>query len=393
MNDDVPKEPTSSVSSTPTPKQQENEDPSPSAIDNETGELIPTPSDDDSPPTTEKVLPIPEPMPDDEDDDEDVNHSNKTRDESVIVNHSIPTKNSNDEKGGNDDLEAQESPMKQSAATATPTKDKKDGIVKKTTKKKPEMNPKFKDVQETGKWGEMSNKEMFIAIAAFVLIVVAVVVVVVVVVLNTDSTQAEFVPAPTRAPTPPPTTIPASEELAIVRMNILNSPVTSPLASDLPDDPSFYEGLMDDGSASPQQKAMEWLLYQDQLKDPEESTLRWAMASIYYQMGGPNWASSEGWLSSDPVCEWEHVHCNAASGTLQEIDLDEQGVTGNIALEFALLGDDIQSILMKRNQITGPIPGKVFASLPSLGILYLDNNQLTGTVPVEFSKGDGIFRK
>jgi hypothetical protein len=267
----------------------------------------------------------------------------------------------------------------------------RDGFVKnksstkKSKKKKPEINSKFKDVQETGNWGEMPKRELYIAASIFCVILVVVLTVVGVVVSKNDGDSeasadgVQYIPAPTRAPTMPPTSIPIALELALVRDDINLLDATVSLLDDLPTDAAFYEGLAD-VDATPQQKAMAWLLYQDQLKDPAESATRWALASIYFQMGGPGWTSSEGWLGNDSFCTWEHISCDR--GTLQEIDLEENNVTGNIALEFALLGS-MQSIFLRRNKITGTIPASVFVALPRLGLLYLDNNLLNGTVPAE----------
>jgi hypothetical protein len=270
---------------------------------------------------------------------------------------------------------------------STPNKDgkadnnhgNKDGFVKegtkisKTKKKKkkvPEMNPKFKDVQETGKWGEMSKKELYIAVGVFLVIAVVVIAVVVTVVVPSgDGGGGTVVTVQERT----------VRTLDYVRAGINASDVTSPLLEGLPDDPAFYEPLLDDGT--PQQQAMAWLLYEDEeYRNLGESTLRWALASIYFQMGGPQWTSSEGWLEPISVCDWEHLDCDTR-GILQQVDFDEQNLVGTIPVEIALLGNNIQSISMKRNGLTGRIPADVFASLPRLGMLYLDHNGLTGTVP------------
>jgi hypothetical protein len=289
---------------------------------------------------------------------------------------------------------------------ASPSPSPKDGIVKPPAKKKkkPEMNPKFKDVQETGKWGEMSQKEFIIAITFFVLIIIAAVLVVLFVVVlpnNEDGSadtgnttgQVSYVPAPTLSPTPPPTNLPPQDELALVLAAIQENPVTSPIIQigDLSEDVTFYQGLAGTATATPQQKAMSWLLYQDEAKDPTQSVVRFALASIYYQNGGDGWVSSNGWLSSAPLCDWDHINCDSR-GFMQELEFDEQNLSGNLALEFALLGENLQSILMSRNNLDGAINAAVFASLPRLGLLYLDNNLLTGTVPVELVS-DARLRK
>lgn len=183
----------------------------------------------------------------------------------------------------------------------------------------------------------------------------------------------------------PPKSLSPSDELALVLAAMDGSPFTATLldVSQLPNSPTFYEGFIDDNAGTPQQKAMDWLLFQDELKDPEQSVVRFAFVSLYFQMDGPNWTSAEGWLSSTSICEWEHISCDSR-GVLQEVDMDENNMGGNIPVEIALLSDTaIQSFLMSGNNISGSIPGGVFASLPRLGILYLNNNNLTGVVPSE----------
>lgn len=180
---------------------------------------------------------------------------------------------------------------------------------------------------------------------------------------------------------------------------------------------------------TPNQKATAWLLYHDQLKDPNESVWRWAMASIYFKMGGENWVfyddetSKNKWLTSAPLCEWERIYgssgCQKRKQQLQprlpvELDFDAANMSGSIAIEFALLlkpsiGDwfgkggipktavpasetMVRSITLSDNQLTGTIPGKVFQYLmPSLGKLYLDNNWLTGSVPLELGGLGKLF--
>lgn len=44
-------------------------------------------------------------------------------------------------------------------------------------KEKREKNPRFKDVEETGKWGEVGKKEIYIVVAIALLVVIGVVVV------------------------------------------------------------------------------------------------------------------------------------------------------------------------------------------------------------------------
>eukprot|EP00529_Nitzschia_sp_RCC80_P023434 CAMPEP_0113458850 /NCGR_PEP_ID=MMETSP0014_2-20120614/10136_1 /TAXON_ID=2857 /ORGANISM="Nitzschia sp." /LENGTH=457 /DNA_ID=CAMNT_0000350389 /DNA_START=290 /DNA_END=1660 /DNA_ORIENTATION=- /assembly_acc=CAM_ASM_000159 len=269
---------------------------------------------------------------------------------------------------------------------------------KKKQKQQREMNPKFKDVNETGSWGELSRKEVYIAVGVLVAVLVAVVVAVVAVVVtnNNNNNDTEIVDAPTRSPTQAPTPMPVEEELMIVLDGIGSNPVTASLLDDLPNDPSFYEGLLSSGGsttpATPQQMAMSWLLYEDTIKDPSQSTQRWTFASFYFQTGGGDgtWTSAsastsatEGWLSpTTPVCQWEHISCEL-NGNLQELDFDSVNlVADQIPVELSLL-TDVQSILLQNNQLQGEIDPDVFSvnQLPRLGLLYLNNNFLTGPIP------------
>ncbi len=167
---------------------------------------------------------------------------------------------------------------------------------------------------------------------------------------------------------------------------------------------------------TPNQKATAWLLFHDELKDPNESVWRWAMASIYFKMGGPNWSfydsSNSKWLTSAPLCEWERIYGSSGCEKHRqqflpvELDFDATNMAGPIAIEFALLlqpnvgywfdkdseasnlptttNTMVRSIMLSDNRLTGTIPGAAFQHLmPSLGKLYLDNNQLTGPIPIE----------
>jgi hypothetical protein len=238
--------------------------------------------------------------------------------------------------------------------------------------------------------------------------VTVVIVASVVVTKNNKNNNEVIVDAPTRSPTFAPTPLPPSDELAVVLDAIGSNPVTAALIGDLPNDPAFYEGLFAVPSSdtettttaanvvTPQQRAMSWLLYEDTMKDPARSTYRWALASIYMQTGGIDglWTSSESWLSPSEVCDWEHVTCEL-NGDLQELDFDSVNlVTDKIPIELALL-TEIQSILLPNNQISGTIDPDIFSvqNLPRLGLLYLNNNTLTGPIPEGLTRESGGLRK
>ena len=259
-----------------------------------------------------------------------------------------------------------------------------------------EMNPKFKDVQETGKWGSISKVEIYIVLVLVILILGGVIAAVVVVVGNKNKNKkgtTNVVPAPprpTHVPTAAPSAIPKLAQLDMVRTTIGANNVTAVLLSNLSDTLVAYQNLQTDTTASPEDRAMSWLLFADQRDVSTEVVTRWAMAAIYYSLGGDSWLNKTNWLSdTDHVCDWYGSTCDRFK-TLQELDLGGNNLVGSIPLEFALL-TDLQALWLRNNHLTGTVPGTVFGSMPKLTILYMENNALKGTIPSTL-RNNGVLR-
>lgn len=249
---------------------------------------------------------------------------------------------------------------------------------KKSKKTKREMNPNWKEVQETGAWGQVSNRDIAIAVVVSVVVIVGVVVGVV---LGLRKSNEDDSPAGggTKGPTMAPTMIPPETELIYAFNAIDSSDYTYLYQQDLPLTVEEYEGLMDDTSATPQARAMSWLLYEDTRDISYEAGERWALASLFYSWKGDSWVSAKNWLSSESACQWEHINCDALTGKIQEINLESNNLVGTIPPEIALL-NSTQSLWLRNNSLSGPLPNEVLGSMPRLSILYLDNNQITGTI-------------
>jgi hypothetical protein len=252
-----------------------------------------------------------------------------------------------------------------------------------------EKNAKFKELEETGAWGSVSKKEKYVAIGVFALIIIVVIVVVSVLVSQSEGEEIIELP-PTKAPTAAPTDIQTITELDIVLDAIEVSDYTYTLIQYLPFVRSYYEGLQYDSSATPQERAMAWLLYEDERDRTGEVALRWVLACLYYHHKGINWKSSEGWLSGAHICEWEHVLCDF-NNEIQELILSNNNLVGFIPNELIMLGG-VQAIWYDENQMTGTIPGDMLGSMPKLSFLYLNDNQFTGTIPASLDK-DGHLSK
>eukprot|EP00339_Tiarina_fusa_P018391 CAMPEP_0117010786 /NCGR_PEP_ID=MMETSP0472-20121206/9418_1 /TAXON_ID=693140 ORGANISM="Tiarina fusus, Strain LIS" /NCGR_SAMPLE_ID=MMETSP0472 /ASSEMBLY_ACC=CAM_ASM_000603 /LENGTH=385 /DNA_ID=CAMNT_0004713407 /DNA_START=236 /DNA_END=1393 /DNA_ORIENTATION=+ len=265
---------------------------------------------------------------------------------------------------------------------------------KKSAKKAPprEKNPKFKDLEETGAWGSMSTTEMYVGMVILAILLIGGGVAIALVVTGGEDPEPQIVaapPRPTEAPTAAPTDVLPDSIVANVLQGIQDNPATASVANGLPVTAVAYQGLRDSPTASAQEKAMSWLLFDDEWEISAHALARWSMASIYYQLGGMNWTSQENWLSSESVCDWEGAKCEPISGSLREIDLFKNGLVGTIPVEFALL-TSLQSLLLTENELSGTIPGAALGSLPNLSILYLDSNKLNGTVPVALADNGAL---
>ena len=247
--------------------------------------------------------------------------------------------------------------------------------------KKREINPDFKDLRETGAWGEVSKKEKLIALGVLLLILVGVVVAVVVLVTNNDGSgdpKIQEVPAPprpTKAPTMSPTTVPEFQQLNIVLEAVENHTIMGEYAMDLPLE--FFDFEFPASNASSLERALSWLLFQDERDRSGEFVTRTALASIYFHWENATW--DESWLEPTNACDWQGIACDTA-GEVQEIDLSSKGLEGPLPDALSLL-PSLGSLILSNNAITGELDPDLFRELPNLSILYLDSNNLSGEVP------------
>ena len=230
-----------------------------------------------------------------------------------------------------DDIEAKSPPPeggeeeKQPETAAADDDGNDDGGEKKEeAKKKREKNPRFKDVEETGKWGEVGKKEIYCVVAIALLVVIAVVVVLVILLGGEDTNNSNSpIAQPTLAPTLPPLT--AETKLAAVLAAFESKSHTGTLwdETNMPNDISYYSTI-DDSSATANQRAMKWLLSDEyQYSDEGTASFRFAVATLYYSLGGENWKDSTNWLSSNSTCDWYGLKCEIGSTTLvREVTLD-----------------------------------------------------------------------
>eukprot|EP00980_Cylindrotheca_fusiformis_P019346 scaffold6638_cov127-Cylindrotheca_fusiformis.AAC.30 len=265
-------------------------------------------------------------------------------------------------------------------------KDAPEKVGKGQTRKQPQKNPKFKDLEETGKWGEFSRTELYTGIGILVLVVIGVIVALVLTLGDDDDNNDKQEPAPTAAPT-------IVDKFQIIIKAIENSETIGNLAdeSNLPVDVAFYDNLADQDSAPAHQRAMSWVLSTDydELGDLDEYPIRFALACMYYELGGDAWTRNANWLSDEDIYEWEGITCEVGTDDFRELFLGGNNLVGTIPEEIALL-QGVTKIWLSTNQLSGEIPGDSFGELTDLSVLYLKENQLTGSVPASLNKNSNL---
>lgn len=107
-----------------------------------------------------------------------------------------------------------------------------------------------------------------------------------------------------------------------------------------------------------------------------------ALVALYNSTDGPNWITKTNWLETTlSPCTWYRVKCD--SGTVTDLYLEKNELSGTIPVELARLSH-LKVLSLSQNKLEGTIP-KELGSIVDLSKLYLYENQLSGSIPVELS--------
>ncbi|KAG7354040.1 two component regulator [Nitzschia inconspicua] len=225
--------------------------------------------------------------------------------------------------------------------------------------------------------------------------------------------------APSPFPTPTPSTMSPPQPT-----NILPSPVSplpsqgpQPLPSEMPSvnisepTPSPAQELENlltsawpplealfnnpESVSSPQVQAFDWMNSDANLDSyPDGQKLqRFAMATFFYSTGGSDWVENEGWLTEENECFWYSSSSRDAcddSGNLAYLDLNENGLSGSLPSELAMLSNSLTRIALSGNPLGDNGASRLGGSLPSeygllskLEVLSMNNHRISGTIPSE----------
>ena len=99
-----------------------------------------------------------------------------------------------------------------------------------------------------------------------------------------------------------------------------------------------------------------------------------ALIALFRATDGDNWDDNANWLSAASIGEWAGVTTNS-SGSVTELDLSDNNLTGTLPPDLAEL-DDLEVLLLHDNQLSGVLPAEL-ANLDSLNEVSIWGNQLT----------------
>lgn len=233
----------------------------------------------------------------------------------------------------------------------------------------------------------------------------------------TTNYPAEF---PTKPPTPPPsflrtkrptTPAPSISLPQDMEVSFGSSRYNRLVSVILGASPTSKVAVSDE--QSPQHRAFVWIYNTANTFSDRRIVLRWILASFYFGLNGNNWLCKNGWLSANNnECDWYGISC--LDGVVTQIALEENRMIGVIVPELALLknnlyylsiGNDYDTPDEERNQIVMPVPSFLgemtyltYVNLEGLGLtssipdsifaawnrvvyLYMNDNDITGTLP------------
>ena len=117
----------------------------------------------------------------------------------------------------------------------------------------------------------------------------------------------------------------------------------------------------------------------DESAQGSAATDRAVLEAFYDATGGASWTNSTNWKTSAPLGDWHGVTADAG-GRVTKLFLDENALTGPIPVELGRLVN-LEWLSLAVNDLTGPIPVEL-GSLVNLERLFLNVNDLNGRIPV-----------
>ena len=104
-----------------------------------------------------------------------------------------------------------------------------------------------------------------------------------------------------------------------------------------------------------------------------------ALVALYDSTGGENWRNKFNWLSDTaPIKDWSGVSIDG-DGCVVVLYLDNNNLVGSIPPELGRLAK-LDTLDLDGNELSGEIPSEL-GNLSNLTVLSMDHNELSGPIP------------
>jgi len=140
---------------------------------------------------------------------------------------------------------------------------------------------------------------------------------------------------------------------------------------------------------SPQARAMHWISGTDnEGYSIKRKVQRFALACLYYSLGGSKWSHSQHWITNKDECTDWHSSDNSTSrcnenGDFVNLNLVGNGLQGKLIVDLNLLSA-LETIRLNENRrLTGSLPTSV-GLLTNLSVLAISGTSINGNIPTEF---------
>ena len=119
------------------------------------------------------------------------------------------------------------------------------------------------------------------------------------------------------------------------------------------------------------------------------ATDRAALEALYNATGGADWTDNTNWLTNEALSAWHGVTTDL-DGRVTGLFLNDNQLTGTIPVELGNLGN-LQTLNLSQNTLSGEIPEEL-GNLANLQDLTLWVNTLSGEIPVELGNLGNLLR-
>ena len=135
--------------------------------------------------------------------------------------------------------------------------------------------------------------------------------------------------------------------------------------------------------SSPQNKALNWILYNDTMNLQYNSSnlmQRYILMTFFHNLSGEDWFRNDGFGTGQHECKWFGIGCSSKNN-VKELKMENNNLRGSMPTEIGLLSS-LEGLFFLRNKIQGTIPSEI-GQLSKLSFLKVTSNSLSGAIPEE----------